>query len=187
MLGAHWRQAKRIMHTSNRRKRAAAGFTLLELVFVVVMLGALAKFAMTKLVTPATMTLPFQAQSLADITRRAQSLAVVRGQRMKVSVTTTTAAAPGVPAVIGGVAVDCAAAPCSTGASNLTVSQGAQVGIPVGGPSTIYFNSLGQPVNSTGVALSTDSTFTLSYTTGGATATHTITVAAVTGRVSVSP
>lgn len=175
------------MHTSNRRKRAAAGFTLLELVFVVVMLGALAKFAMTKLVTPATMTLSYQAQSLADITRRAQSLAVVRGQRMKVSVTPTTAAAPGVPAVIGGVAVDCAAAPCSTGASNLTVSQGAQVRIPVGGASTIYFNSLGQPVNNAGAALTSDASFTLSYTTGANTATHTVTVAALTGRVSVSP
>ena len=156
-------------------RRAGAGFTLLELVFIIVILGALAKFAIAKLIAPAAMTLPAQAQSLADLIRRAQSLAVVRGQRTRVSVTASGAN--------GAVAVACvASAPCSTD-SSLSASQGAVVG----STPTIYFNSLGQPVNSTGVALSSDTNFTLSYTTGGATATHTITVAAVTGRVSISP
>ena len=71
------------MHSASRTPRAAAGFTLLDVVFTVVILGALAKFAMMKLVTPATMTLPAQAQSVADLIRRAQSLAVVRGQLSK--------------------------------------------------------------------------------------------------------
>jgi prepilin-type N-terminal cleavage/methylation domain-containing protein len=152
-----------------------AGFTLLELVFVVVILGALAKFAMMKLLTPATLTLPAQAQSVADLIRRAQSLAMVRGQRTSVSVPLSGAN--------GRVAVACvASAPCSTDTS-LTVSQDAVVG----SASTIYFNSLGQPVNSAGTALASDANFTLSYTTGGNTATYTVTVAALTGRVSVSP
>ena len=53
----------------------------------------------------------------------------------------------------------------------------------MGSASTIYFNSLGQPVNNTGAALASDTSFTLSY----GSATYTVTVAALTGRVSVSP
>jgi len=163
------------MRAASTTRFAVAGFTLLEVVFTVVILGILAKFAMMKLVTPATLTLPTQAQSVADLIRRAQSLAVVRGQRTSVSVPTSGAN--------GRVAVACAAsAPCSTDTS-LTVSQG----VVVGSASTIYFNSLGQPVDSAGAALTSDANFTLSYTTGGNTATYTVTVAALTGRVSVSP
>jgi MSHA pilin protein MshC len=163
------------MRTASRIKRAITGFTLLELLCTVVILGILAKVAMMKLITPATMTLPTQAQSLADVIRRAQSLAVVRGQRMSVSV-----AASGVS---GHVDVACAAsAPCNTDTS-FAVSQGAVLA----SASTIYFNSLGQPVNSAGAALTSDTSFTLSYQTGENTATYTVTVAAITGRVSVSP
>ena len=159
------------MYRSSPSRRSIAGFTLLELVLTVVMLGILAKFAMMKLVTPATMTLPAQAQSLADLIRRAQSLAVVRGQRMSVSVATAGAD--------GRLAIACvASAPCNTD-SSVTVGQGAVVG----SASTIYFNSLGQPVNSTGAALASDTSFTLSYSS----ATYTVTVAALTGRVFVSP
>jgi len=159
------------MRAISATRRAVAGFTLLEIVFTVVLLGILAKFAMMKLVTPATMTLPAQAQSLADLIRRAQSLAMVRGQRMSVSVVTSGAN--------GSMAVACvASAPCNTD-SSLTVGQGAVVG----SASTIYFNSLGQPVNNTGAALASDTSFTLSYNS----ATYTVTVAALTGRVSVSP
>jgi hypothetical protein len=148
---------------------------LVEMIFTIVLLGVLAQFAMMKLLTPATMTLPAQAQSLADVIRRAQSLAVVRGERTRVSVTT--------PGANGRVVVACpASAPCSTDTS-ITVSQGAVVG----GASSVYFNSLGQPVDSAGTALTQDTIFTLSYTTGSILATHTVTVAALTGRVSVGP
>ena len=163
------------MRTSSGSRRTAAGFTLPEVIFAIVLLGVLATFATMKLQTPATMTLPAQAQSVADVIRRAQSLAVVRGQRMSVSVATSGAN--------GRVAVACiASAPCSTDTS-LTVSQGAVVG----SAGTIYFNSLGQPVNSAGAALSSDASFTLSYQTGSNNATYTVTVSALTGRVSVSP
>ena len=142
---------------------------------MIVVLGILAKVAMMKLLTPATMTLPTQAQSLADVIRRGQSLAMLRGERTQVAVTTSGAN--------GRVAVACpASTPCSTDTS-ITVSQGAVVG----GASSVYFNSLGQPVDSAGTALTPDTSFTLSYTTGGSSATHTVTVAALTGRVSVGP
>ena len=142
---------------------------------MIVVLGILAKVAMMKLLTPATMTLPTQAQSLADVIRRGQSLAMLRGERTQVAVTTSGAN--------GRVAVACpASTPCNTDTS-ITISQGAAVG----GASSVYFNSLGQPVDSTGTALTQDTIFTLSYTTGGSSATHTVTVAALTGRVAVGP
>ena len=156
-------------------KRAAPGFTLLEIIFAIVLLGVLVRFAMMKLVTPATMTLQAQAHSVADLIRRAQSQAVVGGQRTSVRVATS--------GMNGSLAIACvASAPCITD-KTLTVSQGAVLG----NTGTIYFNSLGQPVNSAGVALASDTGFTLSYQTGSANATFTVTVSALTGRVSVSP
>lgn len=159
------------MSTASRSRRTSTGFTLLEVIFVVVLLGIMTKFAMMKLITPATLTLPTQAQSVADLIRRAQSLAMVRGQRTSVSVATS--------GMNGSLAIACvASAPCSTD-KTLTVGQGAVVG----STSTIYFNSLGQPVDNAGVPLATNTAFTLSYQTGS----FTVTVAALTGRVSVSP
>ena len=111
---------------------------------------------------------------IADVIRRAQSLAVVRGQRTSVSVATA--------GMNGSLAIACVSAPCSTD-STLTVSQGTVLG----SAPPIYFNSLGQPVNNAGVPLASDASFTLSYQTGGVNTTYTVTVAALTGRVSVSP
>jgi prepilin-type N-terminal cleavage/methylation domain-containing protein len=168
------------MSTSIRSRRTSAGFTLLEVIFTVVMLAILAKFAMMKLVTPATMTLPAQAQSLADVIRRAQSLAVVRGERTRVTATPTNLPLN----VPGSVAVACPAIPpCNTDTS-LRMEQGAVLA----GASGVFFNSLGQPLNVlTGAALTSPISFTLSYATGGSTATYTVTVAQLTGRVSISP
>jgi Tfp pilus assembly protein FimT len=164
------------MRNIGEPKRAVVGITLLEVVFAIVILAVLARFAMMKLVTPATMTLPVQAQSLADTIRRAQSLAVVRGQRTSVRV--------GVAGMNGRLDVACAAsAPCSTDTS-FALNQGAVLG-----GSTIFFNSLGQPVNSLGAALTSDTSYTLSYASAASapSVTYTVTVAALTGRVSVSP
>ncbi len=163
------------MKTSPARQ-AQSGFTLLELVFTVVVLTILTRVAMVKLQTPATLTLQSQAQTVAETIRQAQSLAMARGERMKVNVSTSGSN--------GAVAVACvASAPCGT---DKTVS--AQQGVVVGvNPTALYFNNLGQPINSTGVPLATDATFTLSFATGNNTATFTVTVAALTGRVSVSP
>jgi prepilin-type N-terminal cleavage/methylation domain-containing protein len=152
------------------------GFTLLEVVVGVAVLAILVKFAMMKMVTPATVTLPAQVQSVADLIRRAQSLAVVRGQRMSVSVAASGAN--------GRVAIACAsgAMPCNTD-TGLTLSQG----VVVGSGSTIYFNTLGKPMDSAGTPLATDTSYTLSYQTGSSTATYTVTVSPLTGRVSVAP
>lgn len=158
------------------RARLQSGFTLLESIFTVVLLAVLGVYAMMKLVTPGTMTLPAQTQALADLVRRAQTLAMVRGQRMRVTVVSSGAN--------GRVAIVCASGttPCTTD-EDVSFSQG----VAVGGSSTLYFNTLGQPVNNAGTPLASDVSFTLSHTSGGGTATHTVTVAVLTGRVSVNP
>ncbi|MDZ5457023.1 pilus assembly FimT family protein [Azohydromonas lata] len=160
---------------NTRLRRSRQGFTLLEAIFTIVLLTALGGFAMAKLATPASLTVSTQAQALADLLRRAQGLAMARAQRMGVSV-----------AVAGGngrVALACTTGttPCNTDES-LTFSQGVSLA-----GSAVVFNTLGQPLNAAGTPLAADTSFTLSVTSAGSTATWTVTVAALTGRVSVSP
>ena len=173
MPGAHGRLAGLNMRTLPSR-RPASGFTLLEVIFVVVLLGIMTKFAMMKLVTPGTLTLPAQAQSVADIVRRAQSLAVVRGQRVRVYVATS--------GVNGRIEVEClpVSSPCATGTLlPLTLAQGVSLGA-----GSVVFNTLGVPLNSTTLnPLTNDFPLTVvSYTTGS----FTVVVAALTGRVTVN-
>lgn len=174
MLGADVRQAGRPMRKSSTSRRAIVGFTLLEVIFVIILLGILTKFAMMKLITPGTMTLPAQAQAVAGLVRQAQALAVQRGQRMCFRVDTTGANGRFAYAAPTGGA-------CTATESSLSMAQG----VSVGSATTVYFNSLGLPVDNTGAALASNTTFTVSYTTGGTTATKNIVVSALTGRVAV--
>lgn len=167
------------MRKSSKSRRVAAGLTLLEVIFAIVMLGILIKFAMMKLVTPGTLTLPAQAQAAADTIRRAQTLAMSRGQRMSVVPTSGSN---------GSIAVNScpASGACATQVASVSMGQGVSIG---NGAPTIYFNTLGQPVSagSGGSVATSDATYTVSYTTGSTTQTFTITVAASTGRVFVTP
>jgi type II secretory pathway pseudopilin PulG len=144
-----------------------------EVIFTVVILGLVAVVALTKTPSPGSLTLHAQAQSAADLVRRAQSLAMLRGQRMSVSANSSTRT----------LSIACATGttPCSTD-SSFTASQG----VSVGSAGTLYFNTLGQPVDSSGTPLAADASYTLSFTSD-TTSTFTITVAALTGRVLVSP
>jgi len=154
--------------------RAIRGFTLMEFVFTIVVLAVLTKVAMMKLVTPGTMTLQAQAMSVANMVRRAQSLAMVRGRRMSVSVTSGSN---------GSVAIGCVGSSCSTDTS-FGLAQGVSLATSA---SPIYFNTRGEPINNAGSLLTSDTTYTVSFTTGSSTATFTVTVAQITGRVSISP
>lgn len=157
-------------------KRIARGITLLDAVLTLVMMGVLTAVAMMKLAPPGALTLHAQAQAMTEAVRKAQSLAMLRGQRMRVSVASAGAN--------GSLAIACTtgATPCSTDTS-FSASQD----VVVANADAVYFNSLGQPVNSGGTPSTADATFTLSHTSAGVTKTFTVTVAAVTGRVSLSP
>src|SRR5436309_1406386 len=107
------------MRRSSGSRPTASGFTLLELIFTIVLLGVLATFAIMKLSTPGTMTVYPQAQAAAEAVRRAQTLAMVRGQRTSVAVTA---------GANGSVTVACvASAPCATDSTH-RLSQGVDMG-----------------------------------------------------------
>lgn len=150
--------------------RGQSGFTLMEVIFTVILLTILARVAMMKLVTPPTLTLPVQAQFAADHIRRAQTQAMNCKQRMNVTLPTAIS-----------IAVASAASPACLPSATLTLSQG----VTVSG-SSMSFNTLGQPLGSGGSPLASPAVFTLSFTTSGRTQSSTVTVDALTGRVSVS-
>lgn len=144
------------------------------MVFTIVVLGILAKYAIPKLLPTATMTLQPQAQGMRDVIRRAQSLAMTRGQRMRATVSTS------------GVSVSCAPpASCSTDAS-FVATQGVSVG---GSLAAIEFNTLGQPVavgSPSGTPLAASTTFTVTYNNPAipACSKYVVTLAPNTGQVS---
>lgn len=156
--------------------RRECGFSLVELVIVIVVLGILSAYAMMRGATPADLTVPSQAQRLTSDIRLAQTLAYTTGSRVQITTTNTASG------VVGNYAVACVT--CSN-TNNFTVS--AQRGVSLNGtPTVLEFNTLGVPVNpgsTTPGVPSSGGTYT--FTAAGGSAT--VTVAALTGQVSVTP
>jgi type II secretory pathway pseudopilin PulG len=157
------------------QQRPHGGFSLLQMVFTIVVLGVLAKFAIPKMLPAATMTVQPQAQGMRDVIRRAQSLAMTRGQRMRVTVSASS------------VSVGCASGtpPCSTDAS-FVAAQGVSVGSSL---AAIDFNTLGQPVavsSPSSAPLAASAAFTVSFNNPAISACskYVVTVAPNTGQVS---
>lgn len=166
-----------------RKHPAEGGFTLLEILAVAIVLTILASVAIPKLRDAGGLTLHPQAQALADIVRRAQSTALARGRYMQVAIPITGSD--------GRIAITCfnfGTLPACDTSTNATLDFSQNVAV---GGATMYFNSRGVPVDNAGVALITDRIYTASLTTGAglsaSTKTFTITVAALTGRVSINP
>ena len=159
--------------TSALRERQA-GFTLTELIIVLVIVGIVGTFALTKSVSPAVYTLPSQAQTFASDLRHAQTLATSWGRSLRI----TIAAGAG-----GNYSVSCvtaAASPCDASPviNPVTLSSfrvTLQHGVALSGPATLDIDSLGQPSTSGAYVLSANGV------------SETVSVAAVTGFVSVSP
>lgn len=156
--------------TANPGRRDQRGFTLLEGVFAALVLSLLARYAVARLWTPAAMTLETQAVALSDLVRSAQSLAMTRRQRHSAGVAVAGANGRFTIACTGGTG-------CST-----DTSLGFEQGVVLGGPTTVYFNSWGVPVNSSGTALTQPVNFTVAYGSD----TYTVSIAALSGRVTVS-
>ena len=159
------------MHLSN--KQLQAGFTLIEVVVVIVILGIISVYATPKSVSTAEITLPSQAQKLASDIRHAQVLATSWGKSLRLSIIAGKNGTYSVSCVTSG------SSPCNVSPvvnpSGGSFSVSLQKNVVLGGTSTVDFNSLGQP--------SAAATYTL--TTGSSTIT--VSVAALTGFVTVSP
>lgn len=154
--------------------RRQGGFTLVELVMVMVITGILAAYAAGRYFAPAAVTGSSQAQRFARDLRHAQMLAASWGRQLVVTVNA------------GNYQVACtalAAAPCDTNpvvdpATGVAFNVALQDGATLAGPATVRFDSMGRP--STGAApTAAAAVYTLSAGGSG----WTITVNPVTGLV----
>ena len=153
------------------------GFTLVELVVVIAMLGVLSAYATMTRVSPAEMSLPSQAQTLASDIRRVQTLAYTSGKRMRLGITT---GANGTYTALtctvnGGTSCTCVVVggvtSCPPSAFGVTLQQG----VTLAGPSAIDFTTDGQP--------NASARYTLTY----GSSTKYVDVMALTGVVTVTP
>ncbi len=139
------------------------GFTLVELIIVIVVLGIVSTYAVMKGMPVAEVTLPSQAQKMASDIRHAQMLAYTSGKRMSLAIT----AGPN-----GIYRVNCVTAGSCPQSFSVTLGKGVVLGVAP----TIDFDTMGKP--------SAAASYTMSY---GSSANKTISVAALTGNVTVSP
>ena len=146
-------------------KQRQTGFTLIELIIVLLALGIMSAYAVMKNVPAAELTLPSQAQTLASDIRHTQTLAYTTGRSLRLTI---NACPNGIPNTY---CVSCVTAGACSQAFSVTV----QKGVVLGGTATVDFSTLGQP--------STAASYSLA--SGGA--TETVAVAALTGLVTVSP
>lgn len=113
---------------------AVAGFTLIESVMVIALLGIVAAFVAPKAFDSGRMTLKAQARSFAANLQQAQLLAITEGVAVNVQVTSKSYT---IPLNLGNLS-----------AQTVTLEPGTTFATGVG--SGYYFDSLGQPTNNLG-------------------------------------
>ena len=157
------------------------GFTLIELVVVIAILGSLSAYAVPKLLSPAQATLPSQARTLASDLRHAQALAITWGQGLVVS---ASASHYSVACRTATVTPPCNASPVIDPATGTAFSVSLQNSASFGSPTTasLTFDSLGRPVDNSGTPLAADPA--ASYTLSAGSSTQTVTVTRLSGKVS---
>lgn len=165
-----------------RQMSQCAGFTLIELIMVVVILGVLAVFAAPRILNNSDLYAKgFHDESLAYL-RYAQKTAIA--QRRTVCVTFPSSSSLALAIASTTATLDCST-PAPSGmtgpkgdAASATLNAKAGFGVTYSGtPAALNFNGLGQPTTSSGVALLAPQTIQVVGVT------NTITVEATTGYV----
>lgn len=157
-----------------RPAKPSSGFTLVELIMVLLVVGIVAAYAAVRGYSAAEVTLPSQAQKMATDLRHAQTLASTWGASLVVS-----AGAGGnvysVSCKTASTTPPCNASPVidpATGAA-FSVTLAKNVGFSAVSNPALTFSSLGKP----------DAATTASYTLSSGTSTNTVTVEVITGKV----
>lgn len=146
------------------------GFTLVELVIVIVVVAVLAAVGIMNSPSPAELSLPSQAEKMASDLRHAQTLAHTSGNRLSLTIDETN----------DSYAIGCvAASPCPQAFTG-QIEKGVQLTVTTG-PNPIEFDTLGQPKTTANAA--TSASYTLTYDTSSTK----ISIAPLTGFVSVTP
>lgn len=152
------------------------GFSLIELVMIIVVVSTLGVVMLTRYHDPVETTVSIEADRLARDIRHVQMLAMTWGQSLRL---TPAGANYGVSCVTAGATPPCNTNPVNDPAGNAPFTRTLEPGITVAG-AALDIDALGRPVNA-GALLNADTTYTL---TGGS-ETSTVTVARLTGFVTV--
>jgi prepilin-type N-terminal cleavage/methylation domain-containing protein len=155
------------------RRIASHGFTLIELVMVMAVVGVIAAYAVVNNLASGAYTLRSQAESLASNLRHAQAMATTRGRSLRVSLTAGTNGSYSVSCVTAGT-TPCDSSPVLDPATGTSFAITVQKGVSIAGPATLDIDNFGKP--------SAAATYTLTY--GGS--TFTVTVAPLTGYISIT-
>lgn len=136
------------------------GFTLVELVIVIVLIGIMSVYAITNDTSPSELSLPSQAEKMASDIRYAQTLSHSTGQRICLT-------------IVSGTNGTYTAANCV--GNTILFSFSLAKNVTLNGPTSIFFDTLGQP------------SAAASYTLTSGRSTKTVSITTLTGFVSVAP
>ena len=139
---------------------SSAGYSLVELVIVIIFLVILAAVAMNRISSLGDLTVASQAQKFAADVQHAQTLAYTSGQRIQVNLLGSAYQVEPAPNCLANL-------PCPQ-SFKVGLEQGVTI---IGSPNPLIFSTLGLPANAA------------SYTVGGSAV---VTVDALTGRVVVN-
>lgn len=155
-------------------RHRAAGFTLMEIIIVLVIVGILSAMAFSRNGSPATYTLLSQGEALAANLRHTQTLATTWSRSLSVGLTSGTNGTYTVSCVNSSTSSPCNASPVTDPATGSSFSVSLQNNASISGPASLTIDSSGKP--------SAAATYTLTSSN----ATVTVTVAATTGFVTVA-